>query len=134
MFDFKQSQFRFLPYLRTMKKTIAILGALAVVLGAFGAHTLKEVLEPSTLTSYQTGVQYHLLHTVALLALINKPKHLWTQRLWIAGIVLFSGSIYLLSLDELLGMNLSFLGPITPLGGVAFIAGWLMLLRGTVKE
>jgi uncharacterized membrane protein YgdD (TMEM256/DUF423 family) len=111
-----------------MKKTIAILGALAVALGALGAHALKDVLEATSLASYKTAVLYHLLHSIALLALTRGDYKRITAQLWLWGILLFSGSIYLLATDELLGMTLSFLGPITPVGGVLLIGGWLSLL------
>lgn len=111
-----------------MKKLVAISGALAVALGALGAHALKEVLDPSSLESYKVAVLYHLVHTLALLTVIKGNYKKVTVWLWSSGILLFSGSIYLLALDELMGMTLSFLGPVTPLGGLLFIAGWLSLI------
>lgn len=113
----------------------SVSGGLAVVLGAFGAHALRARLPAERLGSWQTGVEYHLLHSVALLALalyaaqsgraVTLPAGLFT-----AGIVLFSGSIYGLVLTPW-----RWLGPLTPLGGLCFIAGWLSLLllvgRGT---
>ncbi len=106
----------------------SLLGTLGVVLGAFGAHALRDRFTPEQLASWSTAVQYHLLHSVALLALA-----LWassTSRsiqlpaaLFAAGIVLFSGSIYGLLLTDQ-----RWLGPVTPLGGLCFIAGWLSLL------
>jgi uncharacterized membrane protein YgdD (TMEM256/DUF423 family) len=106
----------------------ALLGASGVLLGAFGAHGLRERVAPERLASWQTAVLYHQLHAVALLALalygraaersVTLPASLWT-----AGILLFSGSIYLLVLG---GPRL--LGPVTPLGGLALAAGWLALL------
>ena len=128
MFVLLQSGFRPQVYLYAMKKLVAISGALAVALGALGAHALKEVLDPSSLESYKVAVLYHLVHTLALLAVIQGNYKKMTVWLWTSGIVLFSGSIYSLAVDELIGMNLSFLGPITPLGGLLFIAGWLSLI------
>lgn len=106
----------------------AILGALGVALGAFGAHALKARLEPTQLASWNTAVDYHLLHAVVLLALglfstatgrsVQLPGALFS-----AGIVLFSGSIYLLVLTQQ-----RWLGPVTPLGGLCLIAGWLALI------
>lgn len=106
----------------------SILGTLGVMLGAFGAHALRDRLTPEQLASWSTAVHYHLLHSVALLALalwasstarsIQLPAALFT-----AGIVLFSGSIYGLLLTEQ-----RWLGPVTPVGGLCFIAGWLSLL------
>ena len=106
----------------------SILGTLGVAMGAFGAHALRGRLTPDQLASFATAVQYHLLHSVALLALalwglaagrsIQVPAALFS-----AGVVLFSGSIYGLLLTDQ-----RWLGPITPLGGLCFIAGWLSLL------
>ena len=103
-------------------------GALAVVAGAFGAHGLRQQVGTQLLSAWNTGAHYHLLHSVALLALalygarsersVRVPASLFT-----VGIVLFSGSIYVLVLT-----GLSWLGPVTPLGGVCLIAGWLSLL------
>lgn len=107
-----------------MKYTIALLGITAVLLGAFGAHGLKDLLEPTAIQSYKTAVSYHLIHTVAILALYNSTGSVSTIRLWIVGILLFSGSIYALTLDELIGLNLNFLGPLTPIGGLLLAAGW----------
>jgi uncharacterized membrane protein YgdD (TMEM256/DUF423 family) len=105
----------------------SLLGALGVLLGAFGAHGLRDRLTPDQLASWSTAVHYHQLHSVALLALA-----LWASStaksvqlpasLFAAGIVLFSGSIYGLLLTEQ-----RWLGPVTPLGGLCFVAGWLSL-------
>ena len=112
----------------------ALFGSSAVAFGAFGAHYLKATLESrGTLDSWKTGVQYQLLHSVGLLALAihregrteNQGKFALTAQLWTAGIVLFSGSIYGLSL----GLGPRLLGPVTPLGGLCLIGGWLCLLR-----
>jgi uncharacterized membrane protein YgdD (TMEM256/DUF423 family) len=113
---------------------VGILGATAVALGALGAHALKEVLNPSQLESFKTGVLYQILHTlflgfVFLLYLKNNSKKLkliFNLVFW--GIILFSGSIYFLNLRYILNAEfLKFLGPITPIGGVLFIAGWILL-------
>lgn len=106
----------------------SVLGATAVVAGAFGAHALKSRLEQTQLGAWNTGVEYHLLHAVALLALalyasatgrsITLPA-----AAFVAGIVLFSGSLYALALG-----GPRWLGPVTPLGGLCLIAGWLALL------
>lgn len=107
----------------------AVSGVLAVVAGAFGAHGLKGRLTPDQLASWATASQYHLIHSVALLALalfaassgksIRLPASLFS-----AGIVLFSGSIYLLLLTKM-----RWLGPVTPVGGLILILGWLSLVR-----
>ena len=114
---------------------VGILGALGVGLGAFGAHGLKPLLTDHQLTIYKTGVHYQMLHIGVLLALAlfgqfrsNKLLHnaFWSMTL---GIFLFSGSLYLLSTREVLGIsNWKWLGPITPLGGLSFIVGWLLIL------
>ncbi len=127
------------------KKSILIIaslsGALAVILGALGAHALKNSLSIDQLTSYKTGSLYHLLHTVVLLGIgLSSDQFSASARkviagLFISGILLFSGSIYLLSTKELLGLEfLSFLGPITPLGGLTFIAGWISIAIFAIKK
>lgn len=109
----------------------ALSGFLAVALGAFGAHGLKQRLSVDLLAVYQTGVQYHFYHTFALLVvgllLLQMPGNgalRWSGILFIVGIVIFSGSLYVLSLT-----GVRWLGAITPLGGVAFLAAWLLLAR-----
>ena len=116
-----------------MKKAAALFGATGVLLGALGAHTLAPHLSEAALASYKTGVLYHLLHSVALLAIADKAAPRWVGAVWSLGIVLFSFSIYLLSTDELLGVHLGFLGPITPIGGLLFVAGWIGLLVPSKK-
>ncbi|MGB0980082.1 MAG: DUF423 domain-containing protein [Croceimicrobium sp.] len=122
---------------RSLLITAGILGGTAVVFGAFGAHALKEALDPYSLNSFNTAVRYQMWHALALLALAASPvkiKQLKNiARLWLFGVLLFSGSIYLLSIDELMNVNLSFLGPITPLGGLALIVAWIMLIVSALK-
>jgi len=110
--------------------------ALAVILGAFGAHSLKESLSANSLASWKTGVLYMMIHGLSILALGMASFHLDQQSivqrsayLFLGGILLFSGSIFLLSTKTLHGLPVSWLGPITPIGGLLFIAGWLNLLR-----
>jgi len=106
----------------------AVLGFLGVALGAFGAHALKPTLEAhGSVEIWKTAVLYHLVHAVALLALAGwRDAHAGPSGrvaiLWSVGIALFSGSLYWLALG---GPKL--LGPVTPLGGVAFLAGWALL-------
>jgi len=104
-------------------------GFLAVALGAFAAHGLKNMLGPDLLATFQTGVQYHMVHTLALLAVGILILQFPTQAglriagfLFLAGILVFSGSLYVLALS-----GIRWLGAITPIGGVAFLAGWAML-------
>ena len=116
----------------------ALLALLAVILGAFGAHTLKELLAPNNLNSFETGVRYQFYHAIALLIIgLNTDKLKATKRianLMIIGILCFSFSIYLLSIQGLIGIKLSFLGPITPLGGLILIVSWTLLLFKNLKK
>lgn len=100
----------------------ALLGALAVVAGAFGAHAFSAVLPAAALDVWKTAVLYQFIHVLAILALSTKNL---TKILWLGGIFLFSGSLYFLSTNSLHQFDLGWLGPITPLGGLLFIAGWL---------
>jgi len=106
----------------------AVCAGLAVTLGAFAAHGLKSKLSESMLAVFQTGVQYQFYHSLALLILILLYRQfqqgllLWSYGFMLAGIVFFSGSLYMLALTS----NKIF-GPITPLGGVCFLIGWIIL-------
>ncbi len=119
-------------------KTAALLGASAVALGALGAHWLRKKLEegqidPKQLAAFDTASKYQLFHTLAIFIaflLHQYSPSLWIKRasqLFIAGIFLFSGSLYLLSTQTIMGANLSFLGPVTPIGGLLLVSGWLCL-------
>ena len=121
--------------------TGALLGALAVALGAFGAHGLKQIVPAETVQVFQTGVQYQMYHAIALLitGLAYEKCSQKTARiagnLFITGIILFSGSLYLLTFSK--AAEASFLdraGLITPLGGICFIAGWLFLFFALLKN
>ena len=119
-------------------RVAGVLGALAVALGAFGAHGLKGrvaqgLLDPALLEAFKTGVQYHFYHVLAILALGLAGESLWGSRwagaaviAWTLGVVLFSGSLYAMTFT-----GARWLGAITPLGGLAFIAGWVLLLLAT---
>lgn len=114
----------------------AIFGGFAVALGAFGAHGLEKITsDEKILHGYQTGVQYQMYHALALLAVGILHGQMqgrflkWAAHCFIAGIFLFSGSLYLLTFFKIQGSTaVKFVGPITPLGGIFFIAGWLLLL------
>jgi len=114
---------------------------LGVILGAFGAHALKEQLTPDRLASFETGVRYQMYHAIALLVVAILFAHL-DQRLlritgWLfsIGILLFSGSIYLLACRELIGLTTyKWLGPITPIGGTCLIIGWGILFFVSLKN
>jgi uncharacterized membrane protein YgdD (TMEM256/DUF423 family) len=120
----------------------AILGALAVGIGAFGAHALKSLVIAERLPIFETGVRYHFYHVFALFITYllaqrtenqqnlpkNLPKNLlWAARFFIIGILFFSGSLYLLACRDVLPFSVAFAGPITPIGGVFFIMGWLAI-------
>lgn len=122
-----------------------ILGALAVGVGAFGAHALKNILPAERLPIFETGVKYHFYHVFALVLVVilaNLLSHLpaesnntqalqylkWAASCFIAGIILFSGSLYVLACRSVLGIeHWGFVGAITPLGGICFITGWLLM-------
>lgn len=122
-------------------KTAAVLGALSVILGAFGAHALKQLISDKNLQTFETGVRYQFYHVIALFitGILYKDftnNYLqWAGRLFCLGILLFSGSLYLLSFIELTDMTgLKWVGAITPLGGVCFITAWLLLALGISKK
>jgi uncharacterized membrane protein YgdD (TMEM256/DUF423 family) len=118
-----------------------ILGAAAVALGAFGAHALRSLVDEKALQAYHTGVQYHFYHTLALLfaALyqLQKPSAWIGRAAWffIAGIVLFSGSLYAMTFCKAAKLEaVNWIGAITPFGGVCFIAGWFCLLLAATSK
>lgn len=118
--------------MKKMGKTIlmiaSILLALAVALGAFGAHGLKSQLSADMMQTYKTGVEYHFYHALGLLLIgilaISFPSEMikWSAILITLGIILFSGSLYVLAVS-----GIKWLGAITPIGGLSFIAGWIFL-------
>lgn len=125
---------------KTFLIAAALLGALAVALGAFAAHGLKELLAADQVQVFETAVRYQFYHVFALLAagllykdFPSKPM-LWAGRLFITGILFFSGSLYAMTFCKYQGMEARWLGPVTPLGGVLFIAGWLLLFAAIVKK
>ncbi len=118
----------------------SVSGAIAVVLGAFGAHALKDKFSPEALQIFETGVRYQFYHVFALFAsgiLIqwyNNPGVLWSGRLFIAGTILFCVSLYALSFFKAMGnANMNWLGAVTPFGGLCFIVGWISLAAGIIK-
>ena len=125
--------------MRTTLTWGATFGAIGIILGALGAHALKSVLSAEQLHSFEIGVRYQMYHALFLLVIG------WMQRkeairglklvrnLTIAGIFCFSFSIYFLSLQDILGVKLSFLGPVTPFGGLLLISAWLVLLVNSLK-
>lgn len=121
-------------------KRAALFGMSAVILGAFGAHALKKIIEPDMLAIFHTGVQYQFYHALALLGVailrsqyqdVNLDR---AARFFTFGILLFSGSLYILALKQLLAfLPLSVIGPVTPVGGVFFITGWFYLFQFSRK-
>jgi uncharacterized membrane protein YgdD (TMEM256/DUF423 family) len=107
---------------------------LSVILGAFAAHGLKTKLSETLLNTFQTGVQYQMYHSLAIILLIilyrqiPQPLLLYSAGFMVAGIVLFSGSLYMLAITQI-----KWFGPITPLGGVCFIIGWALLIAAALK-
>ncbi len=125
--------------INSIAKLFLVLGSvnamLAVMLGAFGAHGLKKMLTPDLLAVFVTGVQYHFYHALGLLAVgliaIHLPGSIQLKLsgwLMVAGIIVFSGSLYLLALT-----GIRWLGAITPIGGVCFILAWAMLALAVYK-
>jgi uncharacterized membrane protein YgdD (TMEM256/DUF423 family) len=123
-----------------MAKIFLILGSsfagLAVAIGAFGAHALKSILEGTNrMETFETGVKYQFYHALALILLgllMQKFDHrmfAWAGYSYIAGIILFSGSLYVLSLS-----GVTIWGAVTPLGGIAFLIGWITLIIGIIKS
>jgi uncharacterized membrane protein YgdD (TMEM256/DUF423 family) len=121
-------------------KAASLIGALSVMLGAFAAHGLKNYLSPSSLLGFETAVRYQFYHVFALLAVGilygTFPGKLmeWAGRLFIAGIIIFSGSLYFLCYVKHQQMDLNWLGAITPFGGAAFIGGWIMMFLALMKR
>lgn len=112
----------------------AIAAMLAVVTGAFGAHTLKKIITAEYLDVWNKAVLYQFIHAFALIVTGLIPKENASVKIdhaakaFMTGIICFSGSLYILSLKEVLNINFNFIGPVTPLGGLLFITGWIFLL------
>ena len=121
-------------------KWAAALGAIAVCFGALGAHTLEKFLTPKSLAAWETAVRYQLIHAVVILVIIFNEKSRDNKKIhrilnfFILGIVFFSGSIYFLSLQSLIKFSVSFLGPITPIGGLLMITAWVLLFLQSIKS
>lgn len=117
-------------------KIIAMSGAISIALGAFAAHGLADSLSVKALATFRTAVLYQFLHTIALLGLMSLPDQLMdtgrqqlAAKSWLLGILLFSGSLY-----TLVFTGITALGMITPVGGLAFIVGWLLLFTGVKRS
>ena len=115
--------------------TAAVLLAIAVAVGAFGAHALKTKIPDDLLQVYKTGVEYHFYHALGLLLVgvlaIFRPSSLlnWSALFLVIGVVLFSGSLYTMAIS-----GIRWLGAVTPLGGLSFIAGWILLFLAVWKH
>jgi uncharacterized membrane protein YgdD (TMEM256/DUF423 family) len=121
--------------------TAALLGALSVILGAFGAHGLKSKIPDDALEIFETSVRYQFYHVFALLTVGILVQYFpgsfitWSGRLFIAGIILFCGSLYLLTYFKGIGNEqMNWLGAVTPFGGLCFIAGWVLLALAIIKK
>lgn len=117
-------------------KLAAVLGGLAVAIGAFGAHGLEAILtEHGRVDTFETAVKYHFYHTLAILLtgvlmmMREEKMYKYSANAFLLGIIIFSGSLYTLSLT-----NLSWLGAVTPFGGLSFIIGWVLLFIGAGKK
>ena len=119
--------------------TAAILGIIAIILGAFGAHGLKEVLEPEMLTTFETGVRYQMYHALFLLfigttTLVSEKAKKIIHMLVVTGVLFFSVSIYFLACNSLFSFDFKKIGFITPIGGLLLIVAWTVLLLNLIKR
>ena len=118
---------------------LSLLGGITLVLGAWGAHGLKSLIAPEEYQRFEIGFFYQVFHLTVLLVIWSSHKISTRIKPWIyrsmgLGILFFSGSLYLMSAKALLFFDSSFLGPLTPIGGVLFIVGWLLLGWGVLKK
>ena len=125
-----------MPHLKIFLVAGASFGATGVLFGAFGAHGLRSKLSAEMLAIYQTGIQYHMFHAVGLMIIgvvfqwVNNSIYmLWAGSSMVLGILIFSGSLYLLSIT-----GMPWLGSITPIGGLAFLVGWLLFAYAVFKQ
>jgi uncharacterized membrane protein YgdD (TMEM256/DUF423 family) len=126
-----------------MNKKIVVTGAvlilIGIILGAFGAHSLKKVVDASQVLSFETGVRYQMYHGFALIILGANADRLlinskWVIRLLLIGVTVFSLSIYLLVMQGPMGVSMKFLGPITPIGGLLMILGWGLFIKNLLSQ
>ncbi|WP_322551406.1 DUF423 domain-containing protein [Flavobacterium psychraquaticum] len=119
--------------------TAVFIGLLAIILGAFGAHALKKTLSVEQLQSFEVGVRYQMYHALFLLfigtfAFLDEKERMIIFWLTISGVLLFSGSIYLLATNGITNMKTKFLGPITPIGGFLLISAWSYLFYAILSK
>lgn len=117
----------------------AVLGSTGIILGAFGAHSLKEVLTPESLAVFETGVRYQMYHALFLLfigitSLVSEKAKRTIFTLVLTGVLLFSGSIYFLACDAILPFSIKKIGFVTPVGGLLLIIAWVILFLNIVKR
>jgi len=124
---------------KTVLKVASLLAAVAVVLGAFGAHGLRDKIDARSLENWETATRYQFYHVfglliVGVLMMKNDSKQMqFAARFFYAGILFFCGSLYFLAIRSLFPINLLWLGPITPIGGLFFIIGWIFLFLSINK-
>lgn len=114
-------------------------GLITIILGALGSHAFKKILSVDKLASFEVGIRYQMYHAIVLLVLglflsFTTPLEKWSSLCMIIGTFLFSFTIYFLAFSEYWNINLKFLGPITPIGGVFLILGWILLIAYFVKH
>nr|WP_315170938.1 DUF423 domain-containing protein [uncultured Flavobacterium sp.] len=119
--------------------TAALLGMIAIILGAFGAHALKKVLSTDELVTFETGVRYQMYHALFLLFIglstsLSEKSQKTIYYLTLSGVLLFSGSIYFLATNSLTSFDFKKIGFITPIGGVLLISAWAVLLFDFLKN
>ena len=124
---------------RKILSSAAFMGMLAIVLGAFGAHGLKQYLSVEQLTAFETGVKYQMYHAFFLLflgmnSMLTAKSKKVIFRLVLSGVILFSGSIYVLTTKAISGIDFKFIGIVTPIGGTLLIAAWGVLFRDFLFE
>lgn len=124
---------------KTILVTGLVLGMLAIILGAFGAHGLKKVLGPEEINTFETGVKYQMYHALflvglSMLTMATEGTKRVVFYLVVAGVVCFSFSIYLLATNSLTGFDFKKIGIVTPIGGTLLIAGWAYLLFGVLTK
>ena len=119
--------------------TATVFGAIAIVLGAFGAHGLKSLISPESITVFETGVKYQMYHALFLLflgttPLVSEKAKKSILMLVVAGVVLFSGSVYFLACNVIFSFDFKKIGIITPIGGLLLILAWVMLFLHLIKQ
>ena len=125
---------------KTYVVTGAIIGAVGVLLGAMGAHLLAQILPEKSLMSFRTGTSYQMYHALlflisgALLPYLKGSFHRIIYFTLLTGILFFSGSIYLLSIGKMIGLDLAYLGPITPIGGILLISSWILIAIAAIMK